>query len=103
MSSRNAREPGATSATSRDALTAIGIASLAAAIYAFRARKTFAFKASFATCALTLGPACVMRASPERVDVERAIARVTSEDERAAIARSSANAFEALMKGRSRE
>ena len=51
-------------------LLLLGLASAAVAVVSYKKKRTGAFKASYATACVSLGPATVMTAMPERKRVE---------------------------------
>ena len=54
-------------------LLLLGLASAAVAVVSYKKKRTGAFKASYATACVSLGPATVMTAMPERKRVERTL------------------------------
>ena len=54
-------------------LLLLGLASAAVAVVSYKKKRTGAFKASYATACVSLGPATVMKAMPERKRVERTL------------------------------
>ena len=51
----------------------LGLASAALAVVSYKKKRTGVFKASYATACVSLGPATVMKAMPERKRVERTL------------------------------
>ena len=61
----------------------LGLASAALAVVSYKKKRTGVFKASYATACVSLGPATVMKAMPERKRVERTL--LASKSRRAAV------------------
>ena len=66
----------------------LGLASAALAVVSYKKKRTGVFKASYATACVSLGPATVMKAMPERKRVERTL--LASKSRRAAAAAAAA-------------
>ena len=63
----------------------LGLASAALAVVSYKKKRTGVFKASYATACVSLGPATVMKAMPERERVERTLLASKSRGAAAAI------------------
>ena len=63
----------------------LGLASAALAVVSYKKKRTGVFKASYATACVSLGPATVMKAMPERKRVERTLLASKSRGAAAAI------------------
>ena len=68
----------------------LGLASAALAVVSYKKKRTGVFKASYATACVSLGPATVMKAMPERKRVERTL--LASKSRRGAAAAAAAAA-----------